>query len=73
MAVHGPEVCERPCFDCDPGHHWIAEGLDPETEEEDDAHGVMAYDRENGTDHALGHYVCKHCPAWCEVDDVEDE
>lgn len=80
ITIHGPQVCPRPCVDCDPGHHWLPDGYDPDDlqgqEEEPHIAPILAYDREHGTEHILGHYTCKHCPAWISDEDytvLEDE
>jgi hypothetical protein len=59
--IHGPQICECPCYECDHGHHWMENSLAPD-EEEMDAHQVLAYDREHSTEHALAHLVCKVSP-----------
>jgi hypothetical protein len=77
LSIHGPAKCERPCVECDPGHHWIEMGTAEWAKEDDFDHddvelAVLKYDREHGTDHLLAFYACKHCPAWCELDDLDE-
>jgi hypothetical protein len=76
--VHGAAHCPHRCGDCPHGrHHWIESGFDPtdwQREESDDAErAVMDYDRDHGTEHALAYGACKHCPAWCEGDVLDED
>ncbi len=67
-TLHGPVVCPHPCSECpDAEHHWIPDWTD------EPGHPVAEYDAEHDTSHALGFWACKHCPAWSELEDVEDE
>lgn len=62
--LHGERQCPKPCSECaDQDHHWTPTSADDVT---DDPHGVLLYDEEHGTAHALGFLACKHCPAWRE-------
>ena len=64
VRTGGPDICERPCGECDADHHFSEGGLamaDEEPEHEAAKLGILAW------------YGCKHCPAWREWTDNMDE
>lgn len=74
----GPERCPRPCSECPEGEHHFSDAM---IEMADDGRGV----EEDATDDAdkareqataagcAAWYVCKHCDAWQEYTDDEDD
>ncbi len=72
MKSGGPERCERPCVECPDGLHHFGEYFGRKDSDDPD-------DEDSGPDHPAAKAglemwrTCKHCPAWQEVFDPDDD